>query len=297
MDSNFRKAFRQFTGQSIVDLKSFLPQKEVVEQLSHSMNNSFSIILREHIEQSRDQFTIESEFISESDECLKYCQAEFKALDDEIVAKFVDFRSKWAQRLTAEVMLPILREGGWIEKTDKGYTLKVGHKSKEIKDFFLQTLHLMVGDSEKLLVTTYSRATNIQKNGAQLWYTNSITTPVTKILPTLEAGLRNIDQKIITNIRSSLYTLAQKKYVTGIQKQTKKYYSTEAALFNAIGNKSWNPLGLWDNGFRAFTEDYVDFCLGISLELSSWYRSKWEIFSRGFSQGQLDLFKAKKKTH
>ncbi|MGL1937169.1 MAG: hypothetical protein OCD01_19230 [Fibrobacterales bacterium] len=294
MDSNFRKAFKQFTGQSIVDLKSFLPQQKVVQQLSHSMNNSYSIILREHIEQSQKNFTLESEYISESEECLKYCQKEFNALNKEIEDKFADFRSKWAQRLTADVMIPVLREGGWIEKSDEGYRLKVGHRSKEIKDFFLQTLHLMVGDSEKNLVTTYSRATHIQKNGSNLWHQSSISTPVTKILPTLEAGLRNIDQNVITNIRSSLYTLAQKKFITGIQKQPKRYYATEAALFNAIGNRAWNPLGLWDNGFRAFTEDYVDFCLGISLEISHWYKAKWEIFSRGFSQGQLDLFKNKK---
>ena len=282
-----------------MNLKNTLSEKGVVNQLSSRMNSSFSILLKEHLEMcDTSSLNEKGEYISESLPCLDFAREQFLTLEQEIVEKFDQFRNKWKQRFTYDLFYPVIEEAGWVEKNELGYALLVDGKSKkkQVMDFFYQTLHIMVGDAEKLMVTTLSRSSHIQNRIVQKWYDDTIQSPITKLLPTLEAALRNVESKIFSEIRGQFYPMATSRFQRAFTRKKRRYFTTPEGLFRNVGSQAWNPLGIWDNGFQAFSEDYVDFTQGFCIEVCQWYRNKWEIFLRGFSQGQLDLFsKAMKK--
>lgn len=301
MDESFRRSYRRLTGKSLLGFSGTPNRSRVINFLAEKMHTAYAIALKEHLDQAdEEQGSGEYELISEAPKTQIECHEMFKMIRQEIEDDFKTFRAKWAQRYSVPNLLPKLRTNGRIISVDgEGYQLDVGKTKKEVNDFYYESIYYMVGDAEKLFVNLNSRIIRQQNRLTDLWYKESIDTPISKILPTIEAGLRECEIAVFKDIRFASAELAKEYFAIGFKKRKDstsfKIWKTEEMVIKNIG-EVWNPSGVWDNGFRAFLEDYTDYVRGICLELLDWYQTKLFLYLRGFSKGQLDLFASQKNS-
>ena len=297
MQEAFRRSFRKFTGKSVVNLKGNQQRFEMLERLGMEFDPNYTILLRENLEDFQKSQHTSSEIISEAQETHQKSARDFKLLEADLSKQFYDFRQKWGQRFEVESFAQKLLTLGYLTLDEGSYKFQIGSSAKDVKDFYLQDMHLMVGDAEKLVVTTCSRCLKLQNQICKEWYTvmasrsdvEGSLRPISKILPTLELGLREMEDREIRKIRDSIKLLTEKRFRDGVKKTSKRKFSTPEAAFKNIGAE-WNSLGVWNSGFRSFMEDFVDFCMGICAEIIEWYHKKWNLYTRGWSTGQIQLF-------
>jgi hypothetical protein len=301
LDKYFRRAFRKLTGRSLLRFSGVPDRDQVLNFLVEAVDPIYSIALREHLDLSEQRLSQEGgdEFISESRIAQKLCSEEFEELKKEIEKKFDDFRSKWAQRLTQDQLVPLLNQGGWILPSEKGFEFKIKGDAQDVKNFYYETLHFMTGDAEKLVVTVNSRVLHIQEKLTKIWHGDTVHNSVSKILPTLERGARERENAAIRKIRESMAPIALNRFSSGFVSKGRtrispQIYPTAESLVRGISAK-WNTAGVWENGFMAFMEDYADYARGICIQIQEWYQNKWMLYLRGFSRGQLDFFEAIKE--
>jgi hypothetical protein len=139
----------------------------------------------------------------------------------------------------------------------------------------------------------HGRVMQLQEKLCKYWHGESAVDAVSKLLPCLEEGLREKENALVTSLRSSLNTLAKKRFAAAFNvKGAPKYYRTAAGCARNVG-RLWNPHYAYENGFLAFTDDFCDYARGLTLQVIDWYRDKWSLFLRGFNRGQLNLFETK----
>lgn len=295
VEESFRSAFRKFTGRSVVELKASHHRLQILERIGIEFDPSYTILLKENLDSIQDDPTHPKESVSEAPVENSQAQSEYGQLSSDLRAQFSEFRSKWAQRYSVDEFVARLEMGKWIVEEEKGFRLNLSTKAKDLKDFYLHDIHLMVGDAEKLVVTTCSRCIKIQNKITQAWYQTMKENgggelkPISRLLPSLELGLREMEERELRRVRDAVKLLAEKRFRDGVKKAGSHYYKTPQAVYRNLGG-TWNTLGIWDTGFRAYMEEFVDFCQGICLEIILWYQRKWILFTRGWSLGQLELF-------
>lgn len=304
MDENFRRAIRKMTGKSLVRLGGRPDRAPLVAELSQNMAPTWSIALSAHLEAALDNpedFMAGSETISLSNEAWRAAQGEFPALAEEFRARFEDFRVKWLQRFSTEEIMKVLMQGRWVAQDPQGgwtFALKgrtEKEREKEARDLYYETAHLLVGDAEKLLVMMVSRALHLQDRLASVWHKESAVDAMSKVLPSLEASLREFEDKCFFEIRETLPTFAFTRFALAFRTargSTIARAPTVQAVARQVGGAAWNPLGTYENAFLAYLEDFCDYTRGLTLLIGDWYHNKWSLYLRGFSRGQLDLFGA-----
>lgn len=298
MEEAFRRAIRKMTGKSLSRLGSRPVRSEVVQSMSQTFAGTWAVVLHEHLEATHiphEGFAGEGEMVSHSPAAWALCQDLFPALAEEFTVKLSEFRHKWNQRYALEVLMPALMQGRWLQQDEEGWYFNMRGSAQELKDFYYETLHLMVGDAEKLLVMKTSRVFHIQDRLIQLWHRESIISPSSKVLPSLEAGMREQEGQVFKQLRENMTALGYKRYVSAFKPVRGKvpHYPTAAAAVRQIG-KAWNPLGVWETGFLAFLQDFCDYTEGLLGLIGDWYFSKWTLYLRGYSAGQLDLFSSRR---
>ena len=297
MQESFRRAFRKFTGRSVVELKASHHRLQMLEKIGLEFDPNYTILLKENLDQIKLDPSHPRETVSESSDLNQKSSGHFRKLSNDVETQFLEFRQKWAQRYEVDEFVERLENGSWLLEEPQGFKVNVGTKAKDLKDFYLHDMHLMVGDAEKLIVTTSSRCLKIQNKICKDWYeemrirgeSEVSMRPISRLLPTLELGLRDMEGQEFRKIRDSIKLLAEKRFRDGIKRAGSHHYRSPQAAYRNLGG-SWNNLGIWNSGFRAYMEDFVDFCLGICLEIIEWYRKKWTLFTRGWSRGQIELF-------
>lgn len=299
MEEAFRRAIRKMTGKSLVRLSSRPDRKQVIGQLSQGLSTSWTVALHEHLEAAHvpaTGFLGEGETVSHSPEAWKQCQAEFPALAEEFRIKHAEFRDKWVQRFALDVLQSSLMQGRWLQQDEEGWFFNMRGSAQEIKDFYYETVHLMVGDAEKLVVMMSSRSLHIQDKLTTVWHRESAISPASKLLPSLEAGLRDMEGQVFRNLRENLAALAFKRFSQSFKPVRGKipHSPSPSAIVRSIG-RTWNPVGVWETGFLGFLHDFCDFVEGMVQLVGEWYFSKWTLYLRGYSAGQLELFAAKRR--
>lgn len=295
LDESFRRAIRKLTGKSLVRFGGRPARAQVLEFLSQAMDPAYSIVLKEHaLEASTRTWDAVpgQEWVSQGAQAWALCQNEFPALHQEFRERFAEFRTKWAQRYTLEALTEMLRQGRWLTQAENVWSLNLKGGAQEVRNLYFETAHLLVGDAEKLLVMMNSRALHLQDRLASLWLQEIGEGPECKLLPSLEASLRDRENACFREMREGLETRAFKRFVQAFRTGSRvrpEVYTSENALVRQVG-KVWNPMGVWDTGYRAYLEEIADYACGSCLLLCDWYYNKWSLFLRGFSRGQLDLF-------
>jgi hypothetical protein len=298
MEETFRRAIRKMTGKSLARLSGRPDRGQVMSQLSQGLSASWTVALHEHLEAAHipsTGFLGEGDIVSHSPVAWKQCQAEFPALAAEFRVKIAEFRDKWVQRFALDVLQPSLMQGRWLQQDSEGWFFNMRGSAQEMKDFYYETVHLMVGDAEKLVVIMSSRSLHIQDKLAATWHKESLKSPGSKVLPSLEAGLRDLESQCFRSLRENLPALAIKRFNSAFKPVRVKvpHAANPASIVRGIG-RVWNPVGAWETGFLGYLHDYCDFVEGVVQLVGEWYFSKWSLYLRGFSAGQLVFFGAKK---
>lgn len=281
------------TGTSIVRFGSRPNRASMIANLSQSMNATWSIALYEHLDanDSNPSATMAGpETISFSPSAWKLWESEFPHLLDEFSTKFDEFRFKWNQRFSTDEIHRQLLQSEWLIQEDQGWRFSSKMTKQEVKNLYFSTIHLMVGDAEKLLVMMSSRASHLQERLSSYWYKEGATDALSKVLPCLEASLRQQETDLVTSLRASLAEVALKRFFAGFSTSAKpRYYPTSMSCARNVG-RLWDLNGAYENPFLAYTDDFCDYAAGLTLLIGRWYQEKWSLFLRGFSRGQLDLF-------
>ena len=297
MEEAFRRSIRKMTGASI-RLNACPNRSSMVADLSQSMMVTWSIALFEHLDamlNNLDPSVGNSEQISYSETAWKLADASFPQIAEAANKLYDEFRAKWMQRFSTDEVLRLLLEGGdFIHHDDeKGWALTVKNNKQDINAFYSATIHLLVSDAEPLFVRMHGRVMQLQEKLCKYWHSESAVDAVSKLLPCLESSLRDKENAMITSLRSSLNVLAKKRFALAFTgKGPQRYYHSAASCARNVG-RYWNPHYAYENGFLAFTDDFCDYARGLTIQIIEWYQSKWALYLRGFSRGQLNLFETK----
>ena len=293
MEEAFRRAIRKMTGTS-VRLSVRPNRSSMVATLSQSMMVTWAIALYEHLDAmlSNPEASVgASELISYSESAWKLADSGFPQIIQNANKLYDEFRAKWMQRFSTEEVQRLLLEGGdFLTHDEQGWALTVKNNKQDISALYSATIHLLVSDAEPLFVRTHGRVMQLQEKLCKYWHGESAVDAVSKLLPCLETSLREKENALVLSLRGTLNTIAKKRFAAAFAgKGTPHYYASAAGCARNVG-RFWNPHGAYENGFLAFTDDFCDFARGLSLQVIEWYHSKWSLFLRGFSRGQLNLF-------
>ena len=188
----------------------------MVATLSQSMMVTWSIVLFEHLDallNNREEAVSNSELISYSATAWKLCEASFPQIVADASKLYDEFRAKWMQRFSTDEVLRLLLEGGdFLHHDENGWTLAVKNNKQDISAFYSATIHLLVSDAEPLFVRMHGRVMQLQEKLCKYWHGESAVDAVSKLLPCLEEGLREKENALVTSLRSSLNTLAKKRF-------------------------------------------------------------------------------------
>lgn len=299
MEESFRRAIRKMTGKSLVRLGGRPDRPQVLAQLSQGLQSSWTVALHEHLTQSMipgEGFAGEAELVSYGSQAWELAQVEFPALNLEFKGKLQEFREKWTQRFASEAMVDLLKQGRWVQQDEQGYFFSMKASAQEVKDLYYESLHLLVGDAEKLMVMVTSRSTHIQDKLSSLWLKESLHSPASKLLPCFEAGIRDMESQYLRTLREGLQPLAFKRFSSAFKpsRSAPMHYPNQVAVIRSIG-RVWNPVGAWENGYLAYLQDFCDYLDGLVQVIADWYANKWSLFLRGYSAGQLELFHSRQK--
>lgn len=287
------------TGRSLFRKVSHANRSRIEGLMAQEMSVNWAIALFEHLDavlRAPELSMSGSEAISFGRSAWRLSEKEFPKLEAETRERFGEFRSKWAQRFSTPELSRLLLQGSWLREEERGWTLALKSQKAEINNFYLATIHLMVGDAEKLFVMVTSRTLRLQERLGKLWLEESATDAISKVLPCLEASLRKCEGTIISNLRGTISLFAHERFAAAFSSKARaKHYPTSLACVRSVG-RFWNLNGAYENSFLAFLDDFCDYVSGLSLLLEEWYQSKWSLFLRGFLRGQLDLFESPQTT-
>ena len=293
MEKNYRTILRRMGKSRPAQMLSASEERsEVLDRVIGSMDPPCVVLLRENVDRAKDEPAPASPQISEAPETLKRAHESLDALEAALREKMAEVRMRWSQRYAKEEMLRLLQTGRWIAHEGDSWTLaRVGNR-KQNEELFKAVALLLAGDMEKHLVMVLSRLQHLQGVFAKQWYAESVGGSFSKLLPSLELSLRSSEDELFLKMRDCVRKLTFGYFHEGIRKTAKQAWRSPDALWRGVGSPLWNPLQLWESGWRGFLEDSVDLAEGTGMEFIKWYRSKWELYLRGYAQSQIDLFGA-----
>ena len=243
MEEAFRRAIRKMTGAS-VRLAVRPNRSAIVATLSQSMMVTWSIALFEHLDamlNNPDANVGSSELISYSESAWKLCESGFPQIFKDCEKLYSEFRAKWIQRFSTDEVLRLLLEGGdfLVHDEEKGWALTVKNNKQDINNFYSATIHLLVSDAEPLFVRMHGRVMQLQEKLCKYWLSESAVDPVSKLLPCLEASLREKENAMVVSLRTSLNSLAKKRFAAAFaSKGPVRYYSSAMSCARASSHQS-----------------------------------------------------------
>jgi len=230
------------------------------------MDPALVIVLSEHlgwVAKHPDNFP-HSESISQSRAAWLSALSGFAEMEQKFAAKLDEWREKWQQRFEIEKTAQIVADGAGEIKNAKN----AKERERLARALYLNTVHLMIGDAQKHLVTVNSRAELLQENIRKIWHKNCPSDSYSKILPSIESSFQNYEETYFNNIRYSFFE-DQKDSVPSIARQE----FLEAIMANDNCNLILNFY--FSKIFRQISK--------ISANLCKFYSKKWALYARGFS--------------
>lgn len=236
---------------------------------------------------------VEKGNLSAGPEALALCLKRLAWLRDEVTLKFGEFRDKWRQRLDAAMVVPFLRKNGWFTPADGGFRWASRGGRKDAKMLFLQTLHDMSADCERQVSSAGGHIARIQNEVATVWHRESVRDNASRILPALEAVMRQGEADAFKKMRLSLGDLASehfqnKVHMTFSGKADPKPAATENELYLAVA-AAWHRPPRTANGFEGFMLHFADLSEALCQAMLDHYQAKWELFLRGLQSPHAQL--------
>ncbi len=244
------------------------------------MDTSYSVALRELMESLKNIQLRNSSSLSEASRTLEFSRRQFSELEKEQEPRFLEFKSKWRERLSRPVLEPFLERNRWYFETGGGFAMVGKGARRESKLLYLQSLHDMVVDAEKMMSATSGKIHRLQEQIVTRWHDESIRNESSKLLPALEASIRTLEFDVFKKIRLKTAELAQELFITKVTKWEKRIYPSKDALYRAAA-WPWYLPGVNESGFEGFLNFSADYAEAFCYQITEYFETKWEIFLRG----------------
>ncbi len=214
--------------------------------------------------------------------------------------KFAEFREKWEARLEAKALLPFLTRNQWIEKyqapegnpaaaeVDLERVVLTGKGGrKEARMLYLQTAHDMSTDCARQWASLAGRLQAFQTSFAAEWHAVVVTAEddATRLLPVLEAALREAEFDAWKAMRLTLGDVAEEAFVRAAAKWETRVFPDSLTLINGTLHP-WVASGLGGNGFSGFMRALSVLAEKLSLAMLDHYERKWDLFLRGLPSSE-----------
>jgi hypothetical protein len=216
-----------------------------------------------------------------------------RILDDlrlETRLKFAEFREKWEARLVARALVPFLARNQWIEERPEGGVGLAGKGGrKEARMLYLQTGHDMATDCARQWASLAGRLQVFQASFAAEWHAAAVEADddATRLLPVLEASLRDAELEAWKSLRLSLGDLAEEAFVRAASKWELRSFPDAEALVRGTLHP-WAARGLGGNGYSGFMQALSALAERLSLAMLDHYERKWDLFLRGLPEIQTE---------
>lgn len=254
-------------------------------QLSDWMDAQHTVLLHSIVEHTPEQnlaLAVRQGEVSAGSQALSLCSKRLAWLREEVSLKFGEFRDKWRQRLDEAMLLPFLRKNGWLQSVEGGFQLSSRGGRKEAKMLYLQTLHDMSADCERQIASAGGHIARIQSDVAAAWHAESIRDNASRLLPALEAVLRQGEADAFKRLRLNLGDLALENFLSKTSKMEVRPFASESELFHSLSS-AWHRPPLTQNGFEGFMLLFADLSEALCQAMLDHYQAKWELFLRGLA--------------
>lgn len=207
---------------------------------------------------------------------------------EESALKFLEFRDKWRKRLAFVQLHPFLQRNQWFQNDLAGFSLVGKGSRKEAKMLYLQSLHDMASDGERQVSALGGLMFRLQGELSAVWHRESVRDDRSRLLPALEAALRNGEADLFKRVRLSLGDLALETFTERVAKWDKRIYGSEEEMFRGIA-WPWQT-ARYRSGFEGFMETFADLAEAVCGSMLAHYAGKWDLFLRGLTPPQPALF-------
>ena len=241
-----------------------LPNNFSYAELARGMDAAFVTVLSEHLEwvgQHPEKFP-HSEHISQSQAAWLMAHDGFSELEQKFMERLYEWHSKWQQRFELEGTAKAIAKGA--EEIKKSKNPK--EKERLARALYLNTVHLMVGDAQKHLVTLNGRVDLLQEGIRKIWHKNCPADSYSKILPSIEGSFQNYEEKYFDDIRNSMPDMARREFLETI-----------------VANDDCNSI------LNLYYSKIFHYVSKISFYICKFYSKKWTLYARGFSSRQHSL--------
>ncbi|MCL1956521.1 MAG: hypothetical protein FWF63_04295 [Fibromonadales bacterium] len=230
-------------------------------ELARGMDAAFVTVLSEHMEwvtQHPEKFP-HSEHISQSQAAWLMAHEGFLELEQKFMERLYEWHSKWQQRFDIEGTAKAIANGAENIKKNKNSK----EREKLARELYLNTVHLMVGDAQKHIVTLNKRVDLLQEGIRKIWHKNCPTDSFSKILPSIEGSFQNHEETYFSDIRNSMPDIARREFLETI-----------------TANDGCNSI------LNFYFLKIFHYVSKISSCLCRFYSKKWALYARGFSSRQ-----------
>ncbi len=201
--------------------------------------------------------------------------------------RYAEFREKWDARLEPKALLPFLRRNQWIEPHPEGGVVLTGKGTrKEARMLYLQTAHDMATDCARQWASIAGRLQAYQTSFVAEWHPAVVVNDddATRVLPALEAALREAEFEAWKAMRLSLGSIAEEAFIHAAARWDQRAFPDEESLVRGT-------LGTWArhspsrNGWSGFMRALSHLGERMTLAMLEHYERKWDLYLRGLPHG------------
>jgi hypothetical protein len=234
-------------------------------ELARSMDPALVVVLSEHLSQvaKHPESFPHSENISHSEAAWLMAQNGFLELEHKFEALLSEWQAKWEQRFEIEGTASAVASGAKEIKKIKNSK----EREKRAKDLYSKTVHLMIDDVEKYIVSLGNRVDFLQENIRNAWHKNCSGDSWSKILPAIENSFQSYEESFFYNARELFFE--GRKDSVPIAKQE--------FLKSIMANDNCDLI------LNFYFSKILRRVSKISSELCRFYSKKWALYARGFS--------------
>ena len=196
--------------------------------------------------------------------------------------KYAELRERWDVRLAPPALLPFLERNQWIvPHPDGGVTLTGKGGRKEARMLYLQTGHDMATDCARQWASVAGRLQAFQASIAAEWHAAVIAADdETRLLPTLEAALRDAELDAWKTMRLSLGDVAEEAFIRAtLRWETRSFADPEDLVRGLLA--PWAGAGPGRNGWTGFMRALARTGERMTLAMLAHYERKWTLYLRG----------------
>lgn len=242
-------------------------------ELARNLDLAFVVVLSEHLNYAEEhpETLPHSENISQSSNAWLTARNGFLEIEQKFKESLNEWYAKWELRFKTEETAKIIAE----QAENIASTKNLKERERLSKMLYLSTVHLMLGDAQKCVVTLNGRVDFLQETIRKIWHKNCSNDSYSKILPSIESSLQDYEKKLFSKARDYFEASASKD---SIQSKAQRDF-LEAIMLSKNNNFILNY----------YFSNVYKYVYKISVNLCKFHSKKWDLYTRGFRNNQHTL--------